>query len=88
MRCGARPDGCRSAVQVVAGKPVGAVIAKVVEHVRFPLLPAEVLSKLEADNDKAPLVPVALISRAWKFLATKTPEPGSAQFRPRAGTKA
>ena len=73
--------------QVVVSKSVGDVIAHVVEHVRFPLMPAATLTKIESENEKKKVIPERLISRAWKYHATKAAEENNAAYRPRAGTK-
>lgn len=46
--------------QVATGKPVSQVVAKVIEKVRFPLIPADILSKLEKDNEKSGIIPVQI----------------------------
>lgn len=71
---------------VVAGKSVAEVLKQVVEHIRYPLLSHEVLQKLEADNEKDAIIPVRLISKAWKYHATKHADKSDPQFRPRQGT--
>eukprot|EP00040_Diaphanoeca_grandis_P043557 m.268431 g.268431 ORF g.268431 m.268431 type:complete len:284 (+) comp78466_c0_seq1:212-1063(+) len=73
---------------VVLDKPLKDVIALVVENIRFPLLSKEFLSRIEKED--ANLVPVHLISKAWKYHATKgseKPDPNDPVFRQRAGTK-
>lgn len=72
---------------VVSTQPLKDVLAKVICHVRFPLLPADMLTKLEQENEKQPVIPDKLISKAWKYQATKKADAKDAQFRPRAGTK-
>lgn len=72
---------------VVLEKPMAEVIAKVVEHVRFPLLSTDMLSKIEEENNKEQNIPVHLISKAWKYHATKKAEPNDSQYKRRAGSK-
>eukprot|EP00051_Salpingoeca_urceolata_P005861 m.78205 g.78205 ORF g.78205 m.78205 type:complete len:296 (-) comp14575_c0_seq2:129-1016(-) len=72
---------------VVSGRSLGEVCATVIEHVRFPLLDAETLTKLEAENEKQQLVPVRLVAKAWKFHATHNAEPGNKQYVPRSGSR-
>ena len=72
---------------VVSGKSVGEVISKVIDHVRFPLLSGDLLTKIEKENEKSNMIPMRLISRAWKYQATKQAEAGNPQYIPRAGTK-
>jgi len=72
---------------VVLERPMCDVIASVVEHVRFPLLSTEQLTKIEAENDKEKNIPVALISKAWKYHATKQGDPDDPAFSKRAGTQ-
>jgi len=70
---------------VVLNQPLKDVIKVVVENIRFPLMSKEFLAKIEKDS--IDLVPVHLISKAWKFHATKTTDPNDPVFRQRAGTK-
>lgn len=71
---------------VVTGKPANVVCARVMEHVRIPLLDADTLTKLEKENETSKLVPDRLMAKAWKYHATKQADPSDVQFRPRAGT--
>eukprot|EP00041_Stephanoeca_diplocostata_P006816 m.94652 g.94652 ORF g.94652 m.94652 type:complete len:285 (+) comp16556_c0_seq1:266-1120(+) len=71
---------------VVSDMQMAQVIEKVIQHVRFPLLSTEMLTRIEADNEKNPIVPVHLISKAWRFHATKTADKSDPSFRRRAGT--
>lgn len=43
---------------VVSAKKVKDVVAKAIEHVRFPLLPPDLLTQLEKDNETDPCIPV------------------------------
>lgn len=72
---------------VVLEKPMQEVVEKVVEHIRFPLLSTEALTKIEAENEKEHIIPVNLISKAWKYHATKKPVDGDRAFRKRTGTR-
>lgn len=71
---------------VVSGKSLAETLNKVVEHIRYPLLGHDTLTKLEAENEKSPIIPVRLISKAWKFHATKQADKKDPQFRPRQGS--
>lgn len=71
---------------VVSSKPLADTLSKVIEHVRYPLLNHDTLHKLEQENEKSHIIPVRLISKAWKFHATKSTDKKDPQFRPRAGT--
>ncbi|EGD78075.1 hypothetical protein PTSG_08954 [Salpingoeca rosetta] len=71
---------------VVTDQTMAEVLRGVVDHVRFPLLDAATLQKIEEENDKTSIIPVRLIAKAWKFQATKRSDPTDPHFRPRAGT--
>ncbi len=71
---------------VVANKPLADVLRHVIEHVRFPLLDEDTLHSIEAENEKTATIPVKLIAKAWKYIATRRADTTDPQFRPRAGT--
>jgi len=70
---------------VVSEKPLKDVIARVIPHVRLPLLTKEQLTKVENEN-KGGEIPVALISKAWRFHATGQRDPNDPSTTPRAGS--
>lgn len=75
---------------VVSGKTLGKQVEKVMEHVRFPLLDEASLHAIEEENLSHPkrqgTVPMRLIAKAWKYLATKRSDPKDPQFKARAGS--
>ncbi|EDQ84649.1 uncharacterized protein MONBRDRAFT_30025 [Monosiga brevicollis MX1] len=71
---------------VVTGQSLKDTIAPVIEHVRLPLLDAATLQQIEADNEKDPIVPERLISKAWKYQATRKAPADDKHFVPRAGS--
>lgn len=70
---------------VITESSLKEVLAKVVRHVRFPMMSAEYLEGLEKENDKSGIIPVELISKAWRYHATKSGDQADPLFRPRAG---
>jgi len=71
---------------VVSEKSMREVISKVIENVRFPLMSQDMLTKIETDNEKDQNIPVHLISKAWRYHATKKGASGDPAFRRRAGS--
>ncbi|EDO43962.1 predicted protein, partial [Nematostella vectensis] len=75
---------------VVGSTSVAETAAKVVRHIRLGLLTPEELRQIEIDNEKDNLIPVLMISEAWKFHALrKSPTLSAATIppKPRAGTR-
>lgn len=73
---------------VITEKSMKEVLCNVLQHVRFPMLSQEALKDVEAENAAEPggeFVPEHLISRAWRYQATKQADPKEAVFRKRAG---
>lgn len=60
-------------------------LKKVVGHVRFPMLSKEMLTQLEQENEQEAVIPVGLISKAWRYHATKEADPSDPLYRRRAG---
>jgi len=58
-------------------------LQEVIQHIRFPMLSQEVLTMLEKENERETVIPVNLISKAWKYHATKSADPNDASFRKR-----
>ncbi|CAH1773514.1 unnamed protein product [Owenia fusiformis] len=71
---------------VVMGKSMSEVARKVVYHLRIPLLTPEELHALEEETRKDKLLPVELISFAWKCHALQKGERGNPLTTRRAGT--
>ncbi|CAB3978344.1 BTB POZ domain-containing 19 [Paramuricea clavata] len=69
-------------------KPVQDLTKNIVRHLRLLLLSPEELKIVESDNEKDLLIPVKMISDAWKYHALKSSSASpSAVVRPRSGTK-
>lgn len=74
---------------VITEKSMKDVLANVLQHVRFPMLSQESLKEIEAENSSeagGPFIPETLISRAWRYHATKQADPSDPLFRKRAGS--
>ena len=80
---GLRARGCPPPLTVLAGVPGASPRA------RTPcadlILPR--CLAFQAENDKEKNIPVALISKAWKYHATKQGDPDDPAFSKRAGTQ-
>jgi len=72
---------------LATNRPIYEVSRTVVCNLRLPLLSAEDLGNLEAENAKERFIPVEQISVAWKHHALKTPINSSLETTPRKGTK-
>lgn len=70
---------------VIAEKSLASVLNKVVWHIRFPMLDQARLTDIENENSKNQIIPVELISKAWRYHATKQADPSDPLFRRRAG---
>lgn len=71
----------------VTGDSVQKVLRPVMKYVRLPLLSPEELQQIEKDNINHPIVPVSLISFAWKFHALHMSQPGNLLTTLRKGTE-
>lgn len=73
---------------VALGKLVKELTKDIVHHLRLALLSPEELSLVESENEKDLLIPVKLISDAWKYHALKSSSASaSTRVRRRSGTK-
>lgn len=72
---------------VVGASSMAETLKGVIEHVRFPLLSASALKRVEEENEREMIIPVRLIAKAWKYQATKEAAPNDPHFKPRAGSK-
>eukprot|EP00039_Didymoeca_costata_P020567 m.341695 g.341695 ORF g.341695 m.341695 type:complete len:283 (+) comp20362_c0_seq1:74-922(+) len=61
------------------------VLKVVIRHVRFPMMAADYLEQLEKQNEKDNVIPVELISKAWRYHATKHGDEADPLFRRRTG---
>ncbi|XP_074654245.1 BTB/POZ domain-containing protein 19-like [Tubulanus polymorphus] len=71
---------------VVLSKPVNEVAKKVIWNVRLALLSPDELAKVEKENEKDHMVPVELMSMAWRFHALRKPDKKNAFTKRRKGT--
>ncbi|XP_028404746.1 BTB/POZ domain-containing protein 19-like [Dendronephthya gigantea] len=70
-------------------KPIQELTKNIVQHLRLLLLSPDELTIVEAENEKDILIPIKMISDAWKYHALKSSSAvgPSTAVRPRSGTK-
>ncbi|XP_071492468.1 BTB/POZ domain-containing protein 19-like [Diadema antillarum] len=66
--------------------PTLQAISKVIKHVRLPLLSEDELQKVEKENEMNQVVPIEMVSAAWRFHALHRSDGINPQTRLRRGT--